>query len=192
MTRPTLEDLTAPPSASVGASSRQGIDAIADALLERFRHEEQAAPAVDSAALTAEAEDALYAWGVVCYEQGRYVDAAALFGALKRRCPPSLRLWKALGATHLARGEHAGASRAFAQASRLDPADAEIVFHLAQAEYLRSRPAEARRLLQTARSMAQAAAGKWANVPAWCDELLPRMEHPPFPNDRETNPRSHS
>ena len=58
MTRPTLEDLTAPPSASVGASSRQGIDAIADALLERFRHEEQAAPAVDSAALTAEAEDA--------------------------------------------------------------------------------------------------------------------------------------
>lgn len=185
MTRLALQDLIAPPTAGESLPAHGALEDMAETLLERLRQEDRVAwaaapePAQATATavmLSAQAEDALYAWGVMCYGQGRYVDASALFGAALRRRNPSHRLTRALGAARLARHDAAGAAEAFAQASRLDPVDAEVVFHWAQAEALQAHPAEARELIRIARSLAQATASKWPALPSWCDELMMRLE----------------
>lgn len=182
MTHPALQDLLSPPLPAGRLPAQTGLEAMAETLLERFRQEDKAAPAVagpvagSADVLSAEAEDALYAWGVMCYSQGRYADAAALFGAALRRRSPSHRLSRARGAALLARQDAAGAADAFSQASRLEPTDAEVVFHWAQAEALQSHRAEARERVRAARGMAQAAASKWPALLSWCDELLVQLE----------------
>jgi tetratricopeptide (TPR) repeat protein len=186
----TLDELLAPPQASDRSLSQTGVDAMADALLERLRAEDRVqAPERIAEPLTTQAEDAIHAWGVLCYEQGRYEDAAALFGAVRRRCPASIRQCMALGATHLARGDAIQAAREFAMAHQLDPCRADAVFQWAQSEYLSGRGSEASRLLCVARKLAQEAAWKWPDLPAWCDDLLMRIEPSSNPNPY-TPPRS--
>jgi predicted Zn-dependent protease len=182
MTAQFLQDLLAPPDAAAGQFVSVGVDRLAELILQRFRAEERSPPAPGAAAaLTAEAEEAAYAWGVVCYEQGRYADAAALFGAVQRRGPPVPRLSKALGAVRLAQADAAGAATAYAQAARLDPSDAESTFHQAQVEVLRHRLTDAHRLLAQARQQAQASPAKWPGLLSWCDELQGRLDLPPSP-----------
>lgn len=184
MTHPTLQDLLAPPLAAGGMRAHWSMEAIAETLLERFRQEEQTAVLAagpDAGAneiLSAEAEEALYAWGVMCYGQGRHADASALFGAARRRRPPTSRLSMALGAARLAQHDAAGASEAFAQVHRLNPEDAEVLFYWAEAECLRSRLTEARALLQEAVRLVQAHPAKWPNLMAWCDKLRLQAEGP--------------
>lgn len=181
MTHPALQELLAPPLAAESRSPHRGLEDMAEALLQRFRQEAQADPvafpstgAVD--AVTPEAEDALYAWGVTCYSQQQYADASALFAAARRRGATSWRLDRALGAALLAQRDAGGAAEAFARASQRDPADAEVVFHWAQAEAMRSHWAKARELVRAARSLAQSTGSQWPALLSWCDELTMHLE----------------
>jgi len=181
MTGPALHELLAPPTAAEGLPAQRGLEAMAEALLERFRQEDRVTRAAGLATvaaqdLPAQAEEALYAWGVLCYGQGRYDEASALFGAALRRRTPSARLVKALGAARLALHDAVGAAEAFARAAQLDPADAELHFHWAQAEKLQSRRDEARRLLGTARALAPTHASRWPDLLSWCDELMRHLD----------------
>lgn len=180
MTRPALQELLSPPPAVESRPVHQGLDDMADSLLRRFRAEEQGAPAATTASaldgLSQEAEDALYAWGVMCYAQRQYTDASALFGAAQRRRAISWRLSRALGVARLASRDVAGALEALAVAARLDPADAELMFCRAQAEALRARRAEAMTLLQAARTLALSTPERWPELPGWCDDLAAHLE----------------
>lgn len=185
MNATSLQELLAPPGAHGGTPLDQGAEQRAQALLQRFLREEAGVPHAAGSpqpwvleALTAEAEDGLYAWGVLCYEQARYEDASALFHAAHRRRPPSARLLKAIGAVRLAQRRSADAAEAFRQASELVPADAEALFHRAQAEGLQSHPHVALELLGRAQRLTDEAPGKWPGLRAWCKALQARLESP--------------
>jgi predicted Zn-dependent protease len=188
-----LRELLAPPGAHGGTPLDLDAESRAEALLQRFRREEVGVPAATGLpqpcvleALTAEAEDGLYAWGVLCYEQARHEDASALFHALLRRRHRSVRLLKAIGAVRLAQGRPADAAEAFRQAGELLPADAEVFFHQAQAEGLQSHLQAALELLGKARRLTEAAPGKWPRLRAWCDALQAQLEAPDPPTGRDT------
>jgi len=178
MTAPQMSaDVLAPPCAGVSAHG-QAIDALAGELLAQLRREQQAPEGSASAQppLPQEVEDALYAWGVGCHEAGRHADASALFGALCRRQPPSLRLFKAAGASHLAGADPTRSAQAYAQAHALATADAEVLFFWAQAEALLGRAASAAARARQAAGLSQAYPHKWPGLQAWCDELLVQLE----------------
>ena len=122
--QPLATDVLSPPAAG-GSAQVQAADALAGELLEQFRLEQletdlaaasprPQAPWPPRPPLPQEVEDALYAWGVSCHEAGRHADASALFGALCRRQPASVRLLKAAGASHLACGDPARSAQAYA------------------------------------------------------------------------------
>ncbi len=171
-------DVLAPPAGVGLPAPGRAVDALADELLERLRGElvDPVAAVPAQPALPQEVEDALYAWGVSCHEIGRHADASALFGALCRRQPPSLRLLKAAGASHLARADYARSAQAYAQAHTLAAADAEVLFFWAQAECLLGQGAAAAARLRQAVGLAQAFPHKWPGLQAWCDELLAQLE----------------
>ena len=181
--QPLATDVLSPPAAG-GSAPVQAADALASELLEQFRLEQLVTEVATTPSqsqpprppLPQEVEDALYAWGVSCHEAGRHADASALFGALCRRQPPSVRLLKAAGASHLACADPARSAQAYAQAHALARADAEILYFWAQAEALRGQPAVAVPLVRQAAGLAQAFAHKWPGLQAWCDELLPQLE----------------
>jgi hypothetical protein len=174
---PWHDDGLAVPRAG-SSDSGLAIDALAAALLAQLRHEQQASEGSLSAGppLPQEVEDALYAWGVSCHEAGCHADASALFGALCRRQPPSLRLFKAAGASHLAGADPARSAQAYAQAHELATADAEVLFFWAQAEGLLGQAATAVRRARQAAGLARAFPHKWPGLQSWCDELLVQLE----------------
>ena len=194
---PLATDVLSPPAAG-GSAPLQAADALAGELLEQFRLEQletdlaatPAQPRPPQPPLPQEVEDALYAWGVSCHEAGRHADASALFGALCRRQPASVRLLKAAGASHLACADPARSAQAYAQAHALARTDAEILYFWAQAQGLMGQGAAAAALARQAAGLAQAFPHKWPGLLAWCDELLARLEpalsaHPqpqPIPN----------
>lgn len=168
------------PAAEAVAGSLEWIEMLAGNLLQRLRLEAESGPTCPlPVSLDKETADALYAWAVVCYEQGQYGDAATLFGALARRMAPSPRLWRALGACHLACGEPARAAAAFQALNRLDLADADVIFFWAEAEYLQLHCDQAEGLLRRAQALAQARPEAWPGLMGWCDELLIQMKTPP-------------
>lgn len=175
--RPPCADALAPPRAGPSAPG-QAIDTLADALLAQLRRE-QLLPEESVGVqppLPQEVEDALYAWGVGCHEAGRHADASALFGALCRRQPLSLRLLKAAGASHLAGADPARSAQAYAKAHALATADAEVLFFWAQAEALLGRAASAAARARQAAGLTQAYPHKWPGLQAWCEELLVQLE----------------
>lgn len=159
------------------------IDQLAETVLRQFQDELASSPEVScEKAFSADVADAIYAWGVVCFEQKRFQDAALLFGVLQRRQPPSARYGKAMGATHLVCSEPGLAASAFAQAHRLDPTDAEAVFHWAQAELLLSHRSEALQLLDRARDLARSPPGSTTRLVQWCDDLMTQIVDPASPD----------
>lgn len=184
--QPLAADALSPPGEG-GSAQDQSADALAGDLLEQFRLEQLAAeacalpaqPRLPQPTLAQEVEDALYAWGVSCHEAGRHADASALFGALCRRQPASVRLFKAAGASHLARADPARSAQAYALAHALDRSDAEILYFWAQAKALMAQSAAAAALARQAAGLAQAFPHKWPGLQAWCDELLARLDPPP-------------
>lgn len=175
-------DVLSPPAAG-GSASVQAADALAGQLLEQFRLEQLEAelgasprPQPPLPPLPQEVEDALYAWGVGCHEAGRHADASALFGALCRRQPLSLRLLKAAGASYLAGADPARSAQAYAQAHALATADAEVLFFWAQAEALLGRAASAAARARQAAGLTQAFPHKWPGLQAWCEQLLVQLE----------------
>lgn len=186
--QPQATDVLSPPAAG-GSAPVQVADALAGALLEQFRREQLETDLVASSLrpqppqppLPQEVEDALYAWGVSCHEAGRHADASALFGALCRRQPASVRLLKAAGASHLARSDPARSAQAYAQAHALARADAEVLYFWAQAEALMGQGAAAAALARQAADLAQAFPHKWPGLEAWCLELLAQLEAPASP-----------
>lgn len=187
--QPLATDVLGPPAAG-GSAPMQAADALAGELLEQFRLEqletELAAssprpqpPRPPRPPLPQEVEDALYAWGVSCHEAGRHTDASALFGALCRRQPASVRLLKAAGASHLARAEPARSAQAYALAHALARTDAEILYFWAQAQGLMGQGATASALARQASGLAKAFPHKWPGLLVWCDELLVQLESVP-------------
>jgi predicted Zn-dependent protease len=187
--QPLAADMLTPPTAG-GPGQVQSSDALAGELLEQFRLEQLESdmaaasprpqvPRPPRPPLPQEVEDALYAWGVSCHEAGRHADASALFGALCRRQPPSVRLLKAVGASHLARSDHVRSAQAYAQAHALARADAEILYFWAQAEGLMGQGAAAAALARQAAGLAKAFPHKWPGLLAWCEELLAQLEPAP-------------
>jgi len=187
--QPLATDVLSPPAAGSSAQV-QAADALAGELLEQFRLEQletdlaaasprPQAPWPPRPPLPQEVEDALYAWGVSCHEAGRHADASALFGALCRRQPASVRLLKAAGASHVACADPARSAQAYAQAHALARADAEILYFWAQAEGLMGQGAAAAVLARQAAGLAKAFPHKWPGLLAWCDELLAQIESAP-------------
>jgi predicted Zn-dependent protease len=186
--QPLVTDVLSPPAAG-GSAQVQAADALAGELLEQFHLEQletdlaaasprPQAPQPPRQPLPQEVEDALYAWGVSCHEAGRHADASALFGALCRRQPASVRLLKAAGASHLACADPARSAQAYAQAHALARTDAEILYFWAQAEGLMGQSAAAT-LARQAAGLARAFPHKWPGLLAWCDELLAQLEPAP-------------
>jgi hypothetical protein len=195
--QPLVTDVLSPPAAG-GSASVQAADVLAGELLEQFHLEQletdlaaasprPQAPQPPRQPLPQEVEDALYAWGVSCHEAGRHADASALFGALCRRQPPSVRLLKAAGASHLACADPARSAQAYAQAHALARADAEILYFWAQAEGLMGQGAAAAGLARQAAGLAKAFPHKWPGLLAWCDELLARLEPAPSVHPESRN-----
>lgn len=94
--------------------------------------------------------EALYAVGHTLYTQGKYADAAPVFGFLVTHSHLDRRFHKAFGACLQKLGRHADALKYYGVASLLDLTDPDPVVHTAECLLALSRDEEAARALRFA------------------------------------------
>ena len=148
-------------------------------LLEQLRREDPRALRAAGGVLAPDYVEAFQAWGVHCYENGRYRDAVTLFAHLCRLQPEQARHLKAVAASHLGDGDVAASAAAYQRAHALARNDAEILFFWSQAALLAGQPQGAAERLRLAQTLSQAQAHKWPELAGWCAELLARLDAGP-------------
>lgn len=169
-------DWLKPPTDAV-SSRPHGPAAPSFDLLLQLQHEDPRR--WQGAALSADYVEAFQAWGVHCYENGRYRDAATLFAHLCRLQPEQARHLKAAAASHLGNGDAAASAAAYQRAHALARNDAEILFFWSQAALLAGQPQGVVERLRLAQTLALAQAHKWPELAGWCAELLARLDAGP-------------
>ena len=177
------------------------VDVLED--LRRMLDEPLAAPhdaSTSQALLDAEAVDALYAWGVCCYEAGHHDAADVVLRFLCARQPGSVRNLKALAANHLARGDLPLANRTYAfahtfsrAASELAAADdAELLYFQAQTALLLGDLENGRQHLLNAQALTRAQPEHWPElsqwIAPWLEALSARGTATPAPLPAGANP----